>query len=99
VKTVRANSYFGFTLVNVIFEDGVDFYWGRTRILERLSLAQKSLPEGVLPVLGPDATALGQIFWYTVENGWYCPDYPQKSFSEPGICPEDGKPWQRMTFN
>jgi len=76
VKTVRANSYFGFSLVNVIFEDGVDFYWGRSRVLERLSQSQKSLPRDVQPVLGPDATALGQIFWYTLENGWYCPDHP-----------------------
>lgn len=91
VKTVRSNSYFGFSLINVIFEDGVDFYWGRTRVLERLNLAQQYLPENVLPVLGPDATALGQVFWYTVENGWYCPDHPQQSYDEPGLCPEDGQ--------
>jgi len=99
VKTVRSNSYFGFSLVNIIFEDGVDFYWARTRVLERLSLAQKSLPEGVLPELGPDATALGQIFWYTVENGWFCPDHPQKSYGEPGKCPIDGKKLLRSQYD
>ncbi len=99
VKTVRSNSYFGFSLINVIFEDGVDFYWGRTRVLERLSLAQQVLPENVLPVLGPDATALGQVFWYTVENGWYCPDHPQQSYDEPGSCPEDGQPLVRSQLD
>lgn len=99
VKTVRSNSYFGFSLINVIFEDDVDFYWGRTRVLERLSLAQKYLPESVLPVLGPDATALGQVFWYTVENGWYCPDHPQQSYGEPGSCPKDGQPLVRSQLD
>lgn len=91
VKVVRSNSYFGFGLINVIFEDGVDFYWARTRVLERLNLAQQFLPKDVIPVLGPDATALGQVFWYTVENGYYCPTHPQKSYGEPGVCPEDGR--------
>lgn len=71
VKTVRSNSMFGFSMINIIFEDGVDFYWSRTRVLERLNLAQKDLPPGVTPVLGPDATALGQVFWYTVEGEGY----------------------------
>lgn len=68
VKTVRSTSMFGFSSVYVIFEDGIDFYWSRSRILERLNTAQGSLPEGVRPVLGPDATALGQVFWYTLEG-------------------------------
>ena len=76
VKTVRSNSYFGFSIVNIIFEDGVEFYWARARVLERLSVAQTGLPQGVIAQIGPDATALGQIFWYTIENGWYCPDCP-----------------------
>jgi Cu(I)/Ag(I) efflux system membrane protein CusA/SilA len=76
VKVVRSSSNFGFGMVNIIFQDRTDFYWARTRVLERLNLAQRNMPEGVTPVLGPDATALGQIFWYTVENGWFCPDHP-----------------------
>jgi Cu(I)/Ag(I) efflux system membrane protein CusA/SilA len=68
VKTVRSYSMFGFSTVYVIFRDDVDFYWARSRLLERLNVAQQNLPEGVLPALGPDATALGQIYWYTVEG-------------------------------
>ncbi|MBU1076677.1 MAG: CusA/CzcA family heavy metal efflux RND transporter [Spirochaetes bacterium] len=71
VKTVRGNSMFGFSLVNIIFKDGVEFYWARTRVLEKLNLAEKELPEGVIPVLGPDASPLGQVFWYTVEGDGY----------------------------
>ena len=69
VKTIRSYSYFGFSTVYVIFEEGVDFYWSRSRLLEKLSsLPPGTLPEGVQPVLGPDATALGQVFWYTLEG-------------------------------
>lgn len=68
VKSVRSLSMFGFSTIYVIFNDDVEFYWARSRILERLNLAQQRLPEGVVPSLGPDATALGQIFWYTVEG-------------------------------
>ncbi len=68
VKTIRSHSYFGFSSVYVVFDENVDFYWSRSRILERLSVARKELPEGVTPALGPDATALGQIFWYTLEG-------------------------------
>ncbi|MFC1735438.1 efflux RND transporter permease subunit [Candidatus Hydrogenedentota bacterium] len=69
IKTIRSYSMFGFSMIYVIFEDGVDFYWSRTRILEKLnSLPAGTLPEGVSPALGPDATALGQIFWYTLEG-------------------------------
>jgi len=71
VKVVRSNSMFGLSMINIIFEDGVDFYWARTRVLERLDWAKKDLPSGVIPILGPDATALGQIFWYTVEGEGY----------------------------
>ncbi|RJP17040.1 MAG: efflux RND transporter permease subunit [Candidatus Abyssobacteria bacterium SURF_5] len=67
VKSIRSYSMFGFSTVYVIFKDGIDFYWSRSRLLERLNVAQQDLPEGVIPSLGPDATALGQIFWYTVE--------------------------------
>ena len=68
VRTVRASSAFSFSMVNVIFEDDVDLYWARTRVLERLNLVTKQLPEGVVPTLGPDATGVGQIFWYTLES-------------------------------
>lgn len=68
VKTVRSSSAFGFSMINVIFEDNVDIYFARTRVLERLSLATGFLPAGVTPMLGPDATGVGQVFWYTVEG-------------------------------
>lgn len=71
VKTIRASSAFGFSMVYVIFHDWVDFYWARSRILEKLQQAQEFLPKGVTPVLGPDATGLGQVFWYTVEGDGY----------------------------
>ncbi len=69
VRTVRSYSFFGFSSIYIIFEEGVDFYWSRSRVLEKLSsLPSGTLPEGVSPALGPDATALGQIFWYTLEG-------------------------------
>jgi Cu(I)/Ag(I) efflux system membrane protein CusA/SilA len=68
VRTVRSASAFGFSMVNVIFEDSVDIYFARTRVLERLSLAGSFLPAGVTPLMGPDATGVGQVFWYTVEG-------------------------------
>ncbi|MCK5328033.1 MAG: efflux RND transporter permease subunit [Candidatus Latescibacteria bacterium] len=71
VKTVRSTSGFGWSMVYVNFEDHVDFYWARTRVLEKMSLAIPLMPEGVVPVLGPDATGLGQVFWYTVEGEGY----------------------------
>ena len=69
VKSIRSNSMFGFSSIYVIFEDGVDFYWSRSRLLEKLNaLPPNTLPIEVQPTLGPDATALGQIFWYTLEG-------------------------------
>lgn len=69
VRTIRSSSVFGFSSIYVIFEEDVDFYWSRSRILEKLnSLPGGTLPDGVQPALGPDATALGQIFWYTLEG-------------------------------
>ena len=69
VKTIRSSSMFGFSSIYVIFEEDVEFYWSRSRILEKLnSLPSGLLPEGVNPSLGPDATGLGQIFWYTLEG-------------------------------
>lgn len=71
VKVVRSMSAFGFGLVNMIFQDGTDFYWARTRVLERLDFAKRDIPKDAVVTLGPDATALGQIFWYTVEGKDY----------------------------
>jgi Cu(I)/Ag(I) efflux system membrane protein CusA/SilA len=69
VKTIRSSSMFGFSSIYIIFDENVDFYWSRSRILEKLnSLPSNLLPEGVSPSLGPDATGLGQIFWYTLEG-------------------------------
>jgi copper/silver efflux system protein len=84
VKTIRSTSMFGMSFIYIIFNDQVEFYWSRSRILEKLnSLPTGTLPAGVTPALGPDATALGQIFWYTLEgrdpktgkpNGGWDPD-------------------------
>ena len=68
IKTVRSSSAFAFSMINVIFQDDVDIYFARTRVLERLSLASSFLPSGVVPMLGPDATGVGQVFWYTIEG-------------------------------
>ena len=69
VKTIRSSSMFGFSSIYIIFEEEVDFYWSRSRILEKLSsLPNNLLPENIKPSLGPDATGLGQIFWYTLEG-------------------------------
>ncbi len=68
VRVVRSSSAFGFSMINIIFEDSVDLYFARSRVLERLNLLTKSLPAGVVPTLGPDATGVGHVFWYTVEG-------------------------------
>jgi Cu(I)/Ag(I) efflux system membrane protein CusA/SilA len=69
VKTIRSYSFFGFSSIYIIFKENVDFYWSRSRVLEKLnSLPAGTLPAGVQPALGPDATALGQIYWYTLEG-------------------------------
>jgi Cu(I)/Ag(I) efflux system membrane protein CusA/SilA len=71
VRVVRSSSAFGFSMINVIFEDAVDLYFARTRVLERLNLLAKALPISVVPTLGPDATGVGHVFWYTVEGTGY----------------------------
>lgn len=69
VKSVRSSSAFGFSSIYIIFEEDIEFYWSRSRVLEKLnSLSAGLLPEGVQPKLGPDATALGQVYWYTLEG-------------------------------
>ena len=71
VKNIRANSMFGMSFVFVIFEDDADIYWARTRVLERLNYAQRLLPEGITPTLGPDGTGLGHVYWYTLDAPGY----------------------------
>ena len=68
LKAVRAQSMFGFSLVYVIFEDDVDIYWARTRVLERLNYVSGLLPAGVTPRLGPEGTGVGHVFWYTLQS-------------------------------
>jgi len=69
VKTVRSYSFFGFSTIYIIFEEDIEFYWSRSRVLEKLnSLPQGTVPAEVQPALGPDATALGQVYWYTLEG-------------------------------
>lgn len=67
IKYVRGTSMFGMSFIYVIFEDDVDVYWARARVLERLSTISRSLPEGVAPQLGPDGTGVGHILWYTLD--------------------------------
>ena len=68
VRVVRSQSAFGFSMIYVIFEDDVEQYFARTRVLERLNLVSGILPEGTTPTLGPDATGVGHVFWYTIES-------------------------------
>ncbi|TMI92415.1 MAG: efflux RND transporter permease subunit [Bacteroidetes bacterium] len=67
VKNIRGTSMFGMSFVYIVFEDNVDIYWARTRVLERLNYAQRLLPQGVTPTLGPDGTGVGHVFWYTLD--------------------------------
>lgn len=67
VKNIRGTSMFGMSFVYVVFEDDVDVYWARTRVLERLNYAQRLLPQGITPALGPDGTGVGHVFWYTLD--------------------------------
>ncbi|MBA4407412.1 CusA/CzcA family heavy metal efflux RND transporter [bacterium] len=71
VKAVRATSMFGMSFVFVVFEDDVDTYFARTRVLERMNTVQAQLPSGVVPSLGPDGTGVGHVYWYTVEGKGY----------------------------
>ena len=68
MRVVRSQSAFGFSMIYVVFEDNVDLYFARTRVLERMSLVTKRCRAGVVPTLGPDATGVGHVFWYTLEG-------------------------------
>src|SRR5450432_2150893 len=67
VKNIRGTSMFGMSFVYVVFEDNIDVYWARTRVLERLNYAQRLLPQGITPALGPDGTGVGHVFWYHLD--------------------------------
>jgi Cu(I)/Ag(I) efflux system membrane protein CusA/SilA len=67
IKNIRGSSMFGMSFVYIIFEDNVDIYWARTRVLERLNFAQRLLPQGITPSLGPDGTGVGHIYWYHLD--------------------------------
>ena len=71
IKNIRGSSMFGMSFVYIVFEDNVDIYWARTRVMERLNYAQRLLPDGITPTLGPDGTGVGHIFWYTLEAPGY----------------------------
>ncbi|HUJ18585.1 MAG TPA: CusA/CzcA family heavy metal efflux RND transporter [Nitrospirota bacterium] len=71
VRAVRASSAFGFSMIYVIFDDGADLYWARSRVLERLNAASSFLPPGATPLMGPDGTGVGHVFWYTIRARGY----------------------------
>jgi len=82
-KVVRGYSMFGSSFVYIIFEDGTDLYWARSRVLEQLSTVAGRLPRGVAPQLGPDATGVGWVFQYVLTTGHYCPNHPQGLWNDP----------------
>lgn len=71
IKSIRAASMFGMSFIFVVFNDDAEIYWARTRVLERLNYAQKFLPAGITPSLGPDGTGVGHVFWYTLDAPGY----------------------------
>mgnify|MGYP002623585661 FL=1 len=88
VTVVRGISDFGYSYVYVLFEDGTDIYWARSRVLEYLSQIRGQLPDGVNPALGPDATGVGWVYEYALVNGYYCPNHPKGWYE----LPEDMEP-------
>ncbi len=82
-KVVRGYSMFGSSFVYIIFEDGTDMYWARSRVLEQLNFVAGSLPGGVNPQLGPDATGVGWVFEYVLLTGKYCPNHPNGLWHDP----------------
>ncbi|MHC4695116.1 MAG: efflux RND transporter permease subunit [Planctomycetota bacterium] len=98
-KVVRGYSFFGISFVYIIFEDGTDMYWARSRVLEYLNYVAGRLPKGITPQLGPDATGVGWVYEYSLRNGYYCPhhvngmfhhpDEPDRWYGSPTEVPED----------
>ncbi|MCZ6683916.1 MAG: efflux RND transporter permease subunit [Planctomycetota bacterium] len=82
-KVVRGYSFFGISFVYVIFEDGTDMYWARSRVLESLNYVANRLPAGITPQLGPDATGVGWVYQYSIRNGYYCPHHPNGMYHHP----------------
>ena len=82
-KVVRGYSMFGSSFVYIIFEDGTDLYWARSRVLEQLNVVTGKMPEGVTPQLGPDATGVGWIYEYVLVTGSYCPSHPNGAWHDP----------------
>ncbi|MCK6498374.1 MAG: efflux RND transporter permease subunit [Nitrospira sp.] len=82
-KVVRGYSMFGYSFVYIIFEDGTDIYWARSRVLEYLNYVAGRLPKGVTPQLGPDATGVGWVYEYSLRNGYYCPKHPNGMYRDP----------------
>ncbi len=82
-KHVRGYSLFGTSFIYIIFEDGTDLYWARSRVLEQLNTITNRLPPGVAPQLGPDATGVGWVFQYILTTGPYCKQHPQGLFRDP----------------
>jgi len=82
-KVVRGYSFFGFSFVYIIFEDGTDMYWARSRVLEYLNYVAGRLPKGITPQLGPDATGVGWVYEYSLRNGYYCPKHPNGKYHSP----------------
>ncbi len=82
-KVVRGYSMFGTSFVYIIFEDGTDLYWARSRVLEQLNFVASRLPTGVSPQLGPDATGVGWVYEYALVTGRYCPEHPNGAWHDP----------------
>src|SRR2546430_16060423 len=97
-KVVRGRSMFETSMIYIIFEDGTDLYWARSRVLEYLNFVRDRLPKVVEPKLGPDATSVGWVYQYTLYPGYFCPDHPQgiwhdekndRWYGDPKDAPED----------
>ncbi len=82
-KVVRGYSFFGISFVYIIFEDGTDMYWARSRVLEYLNYVSSRLPKGITPQLGPDATGVGWVYQYSLRNGYYCPHHVNGMYRHP----------------
>jgi Cu(I)/Ag(I) efflux system membrane protein CusA/SilA len=107
-KVVRGYSMFGVSFVYIIFEDGTDLYWARSRVLERLSYVAGRLPPGVSPQIGPDATGVGWVYEYVLTTGKYCPEHPNglwhdpetdKWYAEAADAPSDPKVQRRLVHH